>query len=240
MVLGNCAGSAVHQNPAVFGSFHSIQVIALQEPSFQHLNSSKIMWLLWMRILRSGLRIVARFDAVRDGASLDGKPDGEFPKKWSSFTANFSSEYYKHGLCNADVGSEKVVVVLRENLTFRRRGNMVGYLSHMNHMTRLMARMAVAQTLLLAHGIASKVNLNLTQLEATGFLLPLLIMSVADAAWYRVGWVSSPSPRSPARCYQIRADKICGERLVWEAISELGGTGTIALRPDSENKQNQL
>jgi hypothetical protein len=25
MVLGNCAGSAVHQNPAVFGSFHSIR-----------------------------------------------------------------------------------------------------------------------------------------------------------------------------------------------------------------------
>jgi hypothetical protein len=76
MVLVNCAGSAVHQNPAVFGSFHSIRAcspalisnevislsptlftvaevfktclymifrsIALQEPSFQHLNSSKI------------------------------------------------------------------------------------------------------------------------------------------------------------------------------------------------------
>lgn len=99
----------------------------------------KIIWIQKLKKKRCPLHEVARFDAVRDGTSLDDKPDGEFP---TSFTGNISSEYYKHGLYNADV-----VLELRENLTFRRRGNMVGYLSHMSHMRRLMAHMAVAQTL---------------------------------------------------------------------------------------------
>jgi hypothetical protein len=152
---------------------------------------------------------------------------GNFPKNGPALRSIFRRNITSTDCAMQMLDQRRLWLFLRENLTFRRRGNMVGYLSHMSHMTRLMARMAVAQTLLLAHGIASKVNLNLTQLEATGFLLPLLIMSVADAAWYRVDWVSSPSPRSPARCYPIRADKICGACLVWEAISELGGTGTV-------------